>query len=76
MDLTIEKTEIIKKVDQVNDEALLHAIKNLLDFGLSYQLLEDHELEDSINRGLAQLEKGEGRPHEVVMKGLKEKHKK
>ena len=74
MDLKTEKLEIIKKVDQVNDESLIQAITNLLDFGLSHQPLSDAELDASINRGLQQLEKGEGRLHEIVMAGLKQKY--
>lgn len=66
MDLKAEKSLIIKQVDQINDEALILAIKNLLDFGLSHQSLEDKELEASINRGLSQLEMGDGRSHEEI----------
>ncbi len=76
MDIRTEKSEIIRKVDQINDEALLCAIKNLLDFGLSYQPIEDQELESSIDLGLEQLEKGEGRPHEVVLADILQKYKK
>ena len=74
MDLKTEKSEIIRKVDQINDESLIYAIKNLLDFGLSYQPVDDAELEASIDRGLTQLEKGEGRTHEVVMAALKKEY--
>ncbi len=74
MDLKAEKSEIIRKVDQVNDESLIQAINNLLDFGLSHQPLSEAELHASINRGLHQLGKGEGRPHEVVMAELKQKY--
>ena len=74
MDLKAEKSEINRKVDQVNDESLIQAINNLLDFGLSHQPLSDAQLDASIDRGLQQLEKGEGRPHEIVMAGLKQKY--
>jgi hypothetical protein len=74
MDLKTEKSEIIRKVDQINDESLIYAIKNLLDFGLSYQPVDDTELEASIDRGLTQLEKGEGRAHKVVMAELKKEY--
>ena len=73
MDLKLEKSEIIKKVDQINDEALILVIKNLLDFGLTYQPAEDPDLEASIDRGLNQLDNGEGKSHEAVMAGLKHK---
>ncbi len=75
MDLKTEKSDIIKKVDQLSDEALIHTIKNLLDFGLSYQPMKDIELEASIDRGLAQLKKGEGRTHEIAPSELNLKYK-
>lgn len=74
MNLKTEKSEIIRKVDQINGESLIYAIKNILDFGLSYQPVDHAELEASIDRGLAQLEKGEGRAHEVVMAALKKEY--
>ncbi len=73
MDVQAEKSEILRKVELVSDEELIRAIQSLLNFGLSHQPIVDFELEESINRGLEQLERGEGRPHEEVWASLKGK---
>ncbi len=75
MDITTEKAEILKRLDQVNDLSLVSAIRNLLDFGLSKQNLENNEMENSINRGLQQAERGELRPHEEVIAEIRDRYK-
>ncbi|MCB0559287.1 MAG: hypothetical protein KDD09_10105 [Phaeodactylibacter sp.] len=37
MDTGAEKLYIIEQVIKIKDEELIHAIKNLLDFGMKYQ---------------------------------------
>ena len=75
MDITTEKAEILKRLDQVNDLSLVSAIRSLLDFGLSKQNLENNEMENSINRGLQQAERGELRPHEEVIAEIRDRYK-
>jgi predicted transcriptional regulator len=75
MDITTEKAEILKRLDQVNDLSLVSAVRNLLDFGLSKQNLENNEMENSINRGLQQAERGELRPHEEVIAEIRDRYK-
>lgn len=41
MDIGAEKAEVLKRFENVNDLSLIKAIRNLLDFGLSKQQIED-----------------------------------
>ena len=75
MDITTEKAEILKRLDQVNDLSLVSAVRNLLDFGLSKQNLENNEMENSINRGIQQAERGELRPHDEVIAEIRDRYK-
>ncbi len=74
MDIQLTKADIIKRFQDVNDESLILAFKNLLDYALSKEET-DQLLKASIERGLAQSAKGEVKPHEVVMAGLRQKYK-
>jgi len=71
MNIESERKEIAQQLERVNDIRLLKAIRNLIEFGLS----KDVELEKSIDRGLQQSEKGEGREHQEVMKELRSRFK-
>lgn len=73
MDISAEKEEIIRRFNLVHDLDLIKAIKSLLDFGLHRQD-EDEALEESINRGLDQLDKGLGMPHEEVMADIRKRY--
>jgi predicted transcriptional regulator len=75
MDIASEKAEVLKRFDKVNDLSLIRAIKNMLDFGIGKQELEDEEMEASINRGLEQSLSGETRPHREVMDEFRTKYK-
>ena len=74
MDIQMEKAAIIKRFEKINDESLVKAFKNLLDYALSKDE-KDEMLEASIERGLSQSEKGEVRPHKEVMAGLRKKYR-
>lgn len=82
MNLREEKLDVIHQLLQVNDEALLHAIKNMLDFGLERQgnIQTDFwdELSEtqkaSIEIAIQQLDAGQGIPHEEVMEGLRKRY--
>ena len=76
MDIQAEKANIIKRFEQVNDITLIKTIKNLLDYAFHKEAIEvDKALESSIDQGLAESAKGEGRSHKKVMVELREKYK-
>ena len=74
MDISSEKAEVMKQVEQIHDISLVRAVKNLLDFGLAKQEKDD-ALEASIDKGLDQSRKGETRPHDQVMREIRERYK-
>ncbi|MBS1584932.1 MAG: hypothetical protein JSS82_05240 [Bacteroidetes bacterium] len=74
MNIAAEKAEIMKMFDQVHDEALIKAIKNLLDFGLHRQFADD-AMEASIDKGLEQARQGMLRNHEDVMRDMRNRYK-
>ncbi|MFM7431209.1 MAG: hypothetical protein ACKO1F_15100 [Flammeovirgaceae bacterium] len=74
MNIASEKADILERVEKVNDLALIRAIKNLLDFGLTRQQ-ENEALEQSIERGFNESRLGKVRPHNVVMKEFRDKYK-
>ena len=74
MDIQLTKADIIKRFQHVNDESLILAFKNLLDYALSKEGT-DQLLKASIEKGLSQSAKGEVKPHEEVMAGLRQKYK-
>ena len=76
MDTGAEKLYIIEQVIKIKDEELIHAIKNLLDFGMKYQpeaASEDfwEELsstqKERLESAIQALDAGQGIPHEEVM---------
>ena len=74
MDIQLTKADIIKRFQHVNDESLILAFKNLLDYALNKEET-DKQLKTSIEKGLAQSAKGGEKPHEEVMTGLRQKYK-
>lgn len=74
MDIQLTKEDIIKRFQQVNDESLILAFKNLLDYALSKET-EDSQINSSIERGLTQSARGETKPHKEVMESLRQKYK-
>lgn len=74
MDVQLEKETIIKRWESVNDESLIKAFKNLLDYALKKE--ETGELlNESLDKGLAQSYKDETKTHENVMHDIREKYK-
>lgn len=76
MDTGAEKLYIIEQIIKVKDEELIHAIRNLLDFGMKYQpeaASEDfwEELsskqKERLESAIQALDAGQGIPHEEVM---------
>jgi len=74
MDIQLTKADIIERFQHVNDESLILAFKNLLDYALSKEEA-DPLLKASIEKGLSQSARGEVKPHEAVMAGLRQKYK-
>lgn len=81
MDIGAEKLNIIHKLLMVEDELLLSAIKNILEFGLKKQgIVADkscdfwNELSDAqkekVEKAIQQLDEGLGLPHTEVMAHL------
>lgn len=68
-----EKADIIRHLDQINDESVISAIKNIVDFVILKQKESDATLEISLRNGLLQSERGETRPHEEVMADLRKR---
>ena len=74
MNIAAEKAMIIQRFNDVHDIALIKAIKNLLDFGISKQTEYD-ALEASIQRGIQQSINGEVRPHKEVWTEIRNRYK-
>lgn len=78
MNLQSTKESVIKRVEQVDDIDLLNALNSLLDYGLRKQEAgggsTDPAFLASLERGLAQSARGEGRSHQEVMQELRNKY--
>lgn len=72
MDLTTEKTTLIKQLENVNDLSLIIALKKLLDYGTEkLSLKDDALLEASIQKGLEDIKNKMVKPHDEVMARLR-----
>ncbi len=73
MDINIERTLIIKELQQINDISLLKAIKHLVHYGLKN---DGHISIEQYNKELeeaeAEIERGEFVSHEDLKKQMKE----
>jgi hypothetical protein len=74
MDVISEKAEIMRRFEQIHDQSLIQAIKNILDFGLRKQA-ENDAMEASIDKGINQSSMGETRPHDQVMTEIRARYK-
>ena len=73
MDIQLEKATLIQRIQKINDSSLIQAFNHLLDYAIKKEE-NDELLEASINKALEQSEKGEGRPHELVIQEMREKY--
>ena len=69
------KYSLIEKIVNTDNEVLLQQVKHLLD----QEEAEDwdglpEELRNSIQEGVDQMDRGEGIPHDVVMKEIRAKY--
>lgn len=76
MDLQSEKAEVLKKFERVNDLSVVLAIKSLLDAALDPTSQDKRELDDSLARGIFELDSHLGVPHEQVMKEMRLRYEK
>jgi hypothetical protein len=68
MDLSTEKTSLIKQLEKVNDLSLIIALKKLLDYGTEkLSEKDDTLLEASIQKGLEDIKSKMLKPHDEVM---------
>ena len=72
MNIQAEKIEIVKMILNSNDKSLLSTIKNIFK-RQSVDLWDelDDEIKADIEEAIRQLDRGEGIPHEKVMKKYK-----
>ena len=76
MDIQATKIELVQKLLSETSEEVLQKVKDILSSEKSDWWHEiSQEEKDAIEEGLAELDRSEGIPHEVVMKGLEEKYK-
>lgn len=73
MDVQLEKKNLISRIESVDDESLILAVKNLLDYALGKE--EDQKLlNESIERGLKDLKEGRVFTHKEVMDEARAKY--
>lgn len=83
MDIKAEKLSVIQQLLEVEDELLLQAVKNLLEFGLQQspgeqtsdfwdELTEAQKAQVELSRQQLRAEKGI--PHQEVMKAFRKKY--
>lgn len=73
MDVQLEKKNLINRIESVDDESLILAVKNLLDYALGKE--EDQKLlNESIERGLRDLKEGRVFTHKEVMDEARAKY--
>ncbi len=65
MNIQLAKADILKRFEQVNDESLIFAIKNLLDDALK-KGQTDEMLDTSIDKALQQVKEGKVTSHNEV----------
>ena len=84
MNIQAEKVAIIEQVIKIQDEKLLQAIHNLIEFGMQYgEAASDadfwNELTDAqkerIEASMRQLDAGEGTAHQDVMAEFRQRYR-
>ena len=72
-EMKVEKRLLIKRLEQVEDQGLLRAIKSMLDYGLGPaegdSSLEAYNRE--LDLAMKEFEEGKGIPHERVLEDVK-----
>ena len=73
MDVQLEKQNLIIRLESIEDESLILAVKNLLDYALGREE-EERLLNESIERGLQQIKEGKVKTHSEVMAKARAKY--
>jgi len=73
MNITAEKEEIIRRLNQVEDLSVIDAVKDLLDFA---QTMNDTRLEQELEIAIKESDNREVRPHNVVWAEIRNRYKK
>lgn len=83
MNIQAEKVDIIEKVVKIQDENLLQAIRNLIQFGMQYQEQTSDtdfweeltaQQKASVEESILQLEAGQGSSQKEVMAELRQRY--
>lgn len=75
MDLSTEKTTLIKQLEKVNDLSLIIALKKLIDHGTYHSLESDDVLlEASIQNGLEDIKNQLVKPHSEIMLKMRSRY--
>jgi hypothetical protein len=68
MSLTVEKEELVKRINEERDSSVIHAINDLLD------VIHDEALEKELEIALLEADNGKGISHEVVWNEIKNRY--
>ena len=73
MNIVAEKKEIIQRINEEQDEFVIHAIKEMLDAAKG---LHDHdpELERELNIAISEADNGKGRAHNEVWAEVRKRY--
>lgn len=73
MDLQAEKTELIKRLKQINDLSLIQAIKHMVDYGLKDKegRISIEQYNKELDEADAEIDAGEYFTHEQAVKEIR-----
>jgi len=76
MNIRAEKEEIIHRINEEQDESVIHAIKEILDADwTNTQNKYDADLERELDLSIKEADKRQGWPHQEVWAEIRERHK-
>jgi predicted transcriptional regulator len=71
MDIKLEKANLIKEIEKVNDISLIHALKSVLQYGLKKENISTNQYNKEIEEADAEIEAGNFLVHEAALKEIK-----
>jgi hypothetical protein len=71
MDIKLEKANLIKEIEKVNDISLIHALKSVLQYGLKKENISTNQYNKEIEEADAEIEVGNFLVHEAALKEIK-----
>ena len=76
MNIIAEKEEIIQRISEEQNEAVIHAVKEILDADWhTTQNKFDPDLERELDIAIEEADSGKGRPHEEVWAEIRKRYK-